>query len=255
MVPACRSSLDQWSDMPSVRRTSDFSSILSILSRSLGKKVLTQASQACAQAERVPQSMNGDGWGCMAVLSCNFLEGICGIIIIWGRALVAGKRHRGPRVVVVLWARLWATDCCGRGHGGEVGTTGRCGCGGGCCLLSAACLPTGARNACPNRCLCLGRRTIRRRAPHWPFGAAIDLEIFRYPLCIRPQPLRCRSWGSAIMRANSGPPPRRPRLQGGALQEHHPWPRWSLQPDKLWIDLLLFHWPQAGYKAFCAEWS
>ena len=148
MVPACRSSLDQWSDMPSVRRTSDFSSILSIRSRSLGKKVLTQASQACAQAERVPQSMNGDGWGCMAVLSCNFLEGICGIIIIWGRALVAGKRHRGPRVVVVLWAWLWATDCCGRGHGGEVGTTGRCGCGGGCCchcchcccLLSAVCL-------------------------------------------------------------------------------------------------------------------
>ena len=160
-------------------------------------------------------------------------------------------------VVHESWWRcgLWATDCCGRGHGGEVGTTGRCGCGGGCCLLSAACLPTGARNACPNRCLCLGRRTIRRRAPHWPFGAAIDLEIFRYPLCIRPQPLRCRSWGSAIMRANSGPPPRRPRLQGGALQEHHPWPRWSLQPDKLWIDLLLFHWPQAGYKAFCAEWS
>ena len=41
------------------------------------------------------------------------------------------------------------------------------------------------------------------------------------------------------MRANSGPPPRRPRLQGGALQEHYPWPRWLLQPDKLWLDILL----------------
>ena len=59
-----------------------------------------------SKAKRVPQSMNGDGdelWLLEKDIVVHEPWWCCG---------------------------LWATDCGGRGQGGEVGTTGRCGCGG-----------------------------------------------------------------------------------------------------------------------------